>query len=98
MDLWRINICWILSDDKIMSMTKGVGDKMIDEFSNKCQGFVEWVRGNEIPIAWEKDEPLGTSLSGMKICFTGIRDKQLESKLRKPVEPCLGQLVKIPLI
>ena len=79
---------------KIMSMTKGVGDKMIDEFSNKCQGFVEWVRGNEIPIAWEKDEPLGTSLSGMKICFTGIRDKQLESKITKAGGTMSGSVSK----
>lgn len=79
---------------KIMSMTKGVGDKMIDEFSNKCQGFVEWVRGNEIPIAWEKDEPLGTSLSGVKICFTGIRDKQLESKITKAGGTVSGSVSK----
>ena len=79
---------------KIMSMTKGVGDKMIDEFSNKCQGFVEWVRGDEIPIAWEKDEPLGTSLSGMKICFTGIRDKQLESKITKAGGTMSGSVSK----
>ena len=52
------------------------------------------MRGNEIPIAWEKDEPLGTSLSGVKICFTGIRDKQLEAKITKAGGTVSGSVSK----
>lgn len=72
--LWisgELTLAGYLVMTKIMSMTKGVGDKMLDEFSNKCQGFVEWVRGTDPYCLGEKDEPLGTSLSGVNL-FTGI--------------------------
>lgn len=65
-----------------LKSTKGVGNKTIEEFLKHEREFVLWVSENKIPIDWEEEET-GSLLAGKKICFTGIRDRELEECIKK---------------
>lgn len=65
-----------------LKSTKGVGNKTIEEFLKHEREFVLWVSENKIPIDWEEEET-GSQLAGKKICFTGIRDRELEECIKK---------------
>ncbi|RKU69566.1 BRCA1 C Terminus (BRCT) domain protein [Parabacteroides sp. AF17-3] len=66
----------------ILNNTKGIGKKMIDEFLSNERVFVNWVNENQIPIDWNAKDT-GDLLAGKKICFTGVRDRQLEALIMK---------------
>ena len=55
---------------------------MIDEFLSNERVFVNWVNENQIPIDWNAKDT-GDLLAGKKICFTGVRDRQLEALIMK---------------
>lgn len=83
LELWVTNslsLSGFLLMGKIISETKGVGEKMWKEFSDKCQDFILWLKKNEIPVDWGQEESSST-MAGMKICFTGIRDEQLQKAI-----------------
>lgn len=82
--LWtnrELNTTDLLVIVSILNNTKGVGKKMIDEFLSNERIFVNWVNENQIPIDW-KEEDTGDLLIGKKICFTGIRDRDLEEMIK----------------
>lgn len=82
--LWtnrELNTTDLLVIVNILNNTKGVGKKMIDEFLSNERIFVNWVNENQIPIDW-KEEDTGDLLIGKKICFTGIRDRDLEEMIK----------------
>lgn len=66
-----------------MLSVKGVGESIIREFFNKQEDFLCWFHEIGIPVRWNDDKRSGGPLSGYKICFTGVRDKDAERYIVK---------------
>ena len=76
----------VKSDDiMFLKNIKGISISSIYSLENGMHSFIDFVENSNIPIKIEKDEKvkaLGSSLSGVSVCFTGVRDKDMEEKIQ----------------
>ena len=75
---------YVFTEDNFEQMPQFLAlNKTSQSFFKGIAPFYEFVALNKLKILpmEEKPKPIGDKYTGMKICFTGVRDKDLESEI-----------------
>lgn len=75
---------YVFTEDNFEQMPQFLAlNKTSQSFFKGIAPFYEFVALNKLKILpmEEKPKPIGDKYTGMKICFTGVRDKELESEI-----------------
>ena len=74
------------SDDiMFLKNIKGISISSIYSLENGMYDFIDFVENSIIPVKIEKCDKVessGSLLSGVSVCFTGVRDKDMEEKIQ----------------
>lgn len=76
----------VKSDDiMFLKNIKGISISSIYSLENGMYDFIDFVENSIIPVKIEKCDKVessGSLLSGVSVCFTGVRDKDMEEKIQ----------------